>query len=124
MRRAALVALALAGCNAPTAEPRPYRAIDGDTIDVGEGPNIRLVGIDAPEMGHCRKGRECAPGDPHGARRYLQTLLDRPASLRCREVAQRDFYGRRLAACTIGGMDLGQAMLEAGHARPYRRPRP
>jgi endonuclease YncB( thermonuclease family) len=40
---------------------------DGDTIRCGD-ERIRLLGIDAPELpGHCRSGRNCAPGDPYAS---------------------------------------------------------
>ena len=39
--------------------------LDGDTFTC-DGKRIRMAGIDAPELpGHCRTGRDCAPGDPY-----------------------------------------------------------
>lgn len=128
-----LTLLALASCSQP--ESHPYRAIDGDTIDVGAGPNIRLAGIDAPELGgRCRSGRHCVEGiDPEESRATLQAFLD-SGRLVCDDLGP-DRYGRRLANCTIlfygllegelrmgkGSIDLSQAMLDAGMAEPYRR---
>src|SRR3546814_18258674 len=56
-------------------------ASDGDTIRCGS-ERIRLLGIDAPEMpGHCRKGRQCAPGNPRAAKAGLARAIS-PAPIR------------------------------------------
>jgi micrococcal nuclease len=50
-------------------------AIDGDNVlcgPPGARVNVRLLGIDAPEMpGHCRRGRVCVKGDPFAAKASL-----------------------------------------------------
>lgn len=72
------------------------RALDGDTIACSNGVHIRLTGIDAPEMpGHCRAGRDCAPGDP------VKSRDDLAAALAHHRVTYRpiktDLYGRTVA---------------------------
>jgi len=92
--------------------PNPY-VVDGDTIHCGER-RIRLAGIDAPELpGHCRDGRNCAPGDPIAARDYLSRMAR--GAVTCRAI-ETDVYGRTVARCDADGRDLSCAMLAAGHA--------
>lgn len=101
-------------------EPRPYHALDGDTISVGAGPHIRLARIDAPELpGHCRPGRHCVPGDPYTARALLQALLRE--DIHCTPGIS-DFYGRRLAECYLrDGRNISDLMLQSGLVEEYRR---
>lgn len=101
-------------------EPHPYVALDGDTISVGSGPHIRLARIDAPELpGHCRRGRICQPGDPYAAREYLQGLLNH-GDLQCTD-SGTDVYRRRLAECSISGLNVSDAMLRSGLVGLYVR---
>jgi endonuclease YncB( thermonuclease family) len=93
--------------------------IDGDTIDIG-GRRIRLHGIDAPETGQtCRDpgGRSWPCG--RSATRALEDLVDR------RTVAcdQRDIdrYGRIVARCRVGTIDINQRLVADGLAMAYRR---
>lgn len=89
-------------------------AVDGDTLRCG-GELVRLIGIDAPELpGHCRKGRVCTPGDGFAAKRAMAELVARGA-VKCASVG-RDHYGRTLARCDAGGVDLSCAMIASGQA--------
>lgn len=84
-------------------------AVDGDTLRCGS-ELVRLIGIDAPELpGHCRRGRVCTPGDGFESRRALHSLIAR-RPVRCAGVG-RDRYGRVLARCEAGGVDLSCAMI-------------
>lgn len=88
-------------------------AVDGDTLRCGE-ELIRLIGIDAPELpGHCREGRNCAPGDPFESKRGLEAL-SRGVSKISRQ--GRDVYGRTLARVEVGGVDLSCAQIASGRA--------
>jgi endonuclease YncB( thermonuclease family) len=88
--------------------------IDGDTIEI-HGTRIRLWGIDAPESSQlCRGddsllyqcGAEAANGlDAFVARRPVE----------CRPIGT-DQYGRTVAACGVGGADLGQWLVSRGLA--------
>ncbi|MDO7843566.1 thermonuclease family protein [Sphingomonas sp. CA1-15] len=97
--------------------------IDGDTLQCSHGPRVRLARIDAPEMpGHCRPGRDCAPGDPFASKAALVTLIDRRA-LRCEAVSASprggsslDRYGRTVARCSVNGTDIGDYMIARGFA--------
>ena len=115
----AAVLLALLGLSAARMHGEPSRLAgamtvhDGDTISGGE-QRIRLWGIDAPELSQtCQFGG----GDYACGRRARDALLalvaDRPATCEWRE---RDRYGRLLAICHAGDMDLNGQLAEAGWA--------
>jgi endonuclease YncB( thermonuclease family) len=90
------------------------RVSDGDTFRCGK-QRIRLYGIDAPELpGHCNKGRRCTPGDPYASTRNLAAQLNKGA-IECREI-DRDRYGRIVADCSAGEVDLSCAQLKGGFA--------
>lgn len=85
---------------------------DGDTIRCG-AERIRLLGIDAPEIHGCRKGRVCVPGDGQAAKRNLKVMLT--GSVRIERVG-RDRYGRTLAQVYAGQVNVACAQLRAGMA--------
>jgi len=88
--------------------------VDGDTLRFG-GQRVRLMGIDAPELGQfCQDGdgANWACGDV--ARTEMSNLLS-TGDLRC-EGAGHDRYGRLLARCEAAGTDLGHAMVSDGLA--------
>lgn len=103
---------------------RVLRVLDGDTfvaeIKVWFGQviveRVRIVGIDAPEIGaHARCEEEAEAAER--SRQYLAGLLGRgPVDL---YQLRRDKYGRALALVISHGIDVPARMIEAGHARPY-----
>lgn len=103
---------------------RVLRVLDGDTfvaeIRVWFGQviteRVRIVGIDAPEIGsHARCTGEAEAAER--SRQYLAGLLGRgPVEL---HQVRRDKYGRALALVVAYGIDVPARMIEAGHARPY-----
>ena len=94
------------------------RAIDGDTIACANLPqNVRLLGIDAPEMpGHCRPGRVCTPGDPFAAKAVLAALLASGEVLV--RPGGHDRYGRILARVTAGPVDTSCRLMALHVAIP------
>ena len=92
--------------------------IDGDTIEI-HGQRIRLYGIDAPESGQSceREGKQYRCGQQ--AATVLAGLIGR-ASVRC-EQRDIDRYGRIVAVCWLGGIDLNAMMVSKGWATAYRR---
>jgi endonuclease YncB( thermonuclease family) len=92
-------------------------AVDGDTLRCAGVGMVRLLGIDAPEMpGHCRAGRVCTPGDGRDSKVVLARLIAGQRIV-CAPAA-RDSYGRVLARCDDGAVDLSCAMIASGHAVP------
>ena len=93
--------------------------IDGDTLEM-RGERIRLFGMDAPESGQTcqtREGRAWRCGTQ--AARELD-LLVRGRTVTC-ETRDTDRYGRTVAICTAGGVDLGSALVAGGHAVAFRK---
>ena len=95
------------------------RVIDGDTFDLG-GDRVRLLNIDAPELGQTcrdRRGRNYRCGE--AAANALRALLA-SGSVRC--VSQgRDDYDRVLAHCTAAGRDIGAQLVSTGVAVAFTR---
>ncbi|MHA1537585.1 MAG: thermonuclease family protein [Alphaproteobacteria bacterium] len=132
---AALLALALVlapAWLAPAREtlPGPVRAEiirvhDGDTlilrarIWLGQviSTKVRLAGIDAPELrGRCAREKRMA----REARRFVKRKLA-DGNVTLRDIRFGKYAGRVLARVfTAEGEDLGQALIAAGLARPYR----
>ncbi|MFO1172885.1 MAG: thermonuclease family protein [Hyphomicrobiaceae bacterium] len=94
------------------------RAIDGDSFHLGSD-EVRLVGIDAPEGRQTceRAGKSWACGEE--ARRRLEQVVG-GRELAC-DVEDRDKYGRLLAVCRAGGVDVNRWMVEQGWAVSYGR---
>lgn len=93
--------------------------IDGDTIEI-HGTRVRLYGIDAPEHDQlCR--------DAHGglyrcgqvAANALGAFIGRQ-TVACVEV-DRDRYGRSVAVCSVGKVDLGDWLVRSGLAVDWPR---
>ena len=121
------LALAILGAVALAAEYAPYlkpaetlagrvRVADGDSLVLGDA-RIRLEGIDAPELAQAcgRDGGEYPCG--REAREALSRLIA-GREVTC-ESRQNDRYGRMLAVCVAGGVELNRAMVEAGWAVAY-----
>lgn len=89
------------------------KAIDGDSLEVA-GERIRLYGIDAPEKSQTcsREGQSWKCGEEASG---LLAHLAEGRSVICQK-QDRDVYGRQVSSCTVGGVDLARAMVEAGLA--------
>lgn len=126
MIAALFLAAACASC-APLPEAEPIgvacTATDGDTLRCGE-ERIRLLGIDAPELGgRCRQGRVCVDGDADAARAALAAALRQAQDggpLTIRRMG-KDRYGRTLGAVMAADGDLSCAQLARGVAVYVRR---
>ncbi|WP_245444961.1 thermonuclease family protein [Pseudaminobacter soli (ex Li et al. 2025)] len=89
---------------------------DGDTVTLN-GERIRLIGMDAPEyMQACNKGGIDYPCGRQAREALVRLIAGR--SVTC-EGSKRDRYGRLLAVCNAGGVDLNRAMVEQGWAVAY-----
>lgn len=90
-------------------------AVDGDTLRCAGLGRVRLLSIDAPELpGHCRPGRRCTSGDGWASKANLARMIAGRV-VTCRGNA-RDDYGRVLALCSAGGVDLSCAQVSGGFA--------
>lgn len=93
--------------------------IDGDTIR-GDGKRIRLHGIDAPESAQSctdKAGRRWSCGA--AATAALQTLLG-GSRIECKET-DIDRYGRIVAICYKGEIDINAWLVRNGWAVAYTR---
>lgn len=91
-------------------EPRTYlvtRVVDGDTVELGNGETVRLVGIDAPEVGEC--------GYERAADNLARLALGKPVRLG-RSDEDRDRYDRLLRYVDVGAQDAGLWLIKNGLA--------
>jgi endonuclease YncB( thermonuclease family) len=89
------------------------RAVDGDSMEVNE-VRVRLYGIDAPEASQtCERGGQTWQCGQEAA--ALLRELNARGPVRC-EQQDQDQYGRMVATCTVGRIDLADAMVRAGLA--------
>lgn len=93
------------------------RATDGDTIRCGD-ERIRIIGIDAPELGSCRQGRVCVEGDPVRATETIAGELGKALTI---ERMGTDRYGRTLAHVYADGQSLACTQMAAGSAEYVER---
>jgi endonuclease YncB( thermonuclease family) len=93
--------------------------IDGDTIVI-HGAHIRFYGIDAPES-----GQSCtdAGGRSYRCGQRAALALDNEIAGRAVSCDNRDVdrYGRIVAVCAAGGVELNRWMVAQGWAVAYRR---
>ncbi len=93
--------------------------IDGDSIRV-RGMNIRLHGIDAPELSQrCKNRLNMSYACGQVARRHLMKIIGR-RKVSCRRVTT-DRYGRMVAICRVNGRDIGRRMVRDGWAVAFVR---
>ena len=89
---------------------------DGDSITL-KGERIRLRGIDAPEyMQTCERDGLTYPCG-HRSREALSRLA-KNGPVKC-VGSEHDRYGRLLATCTAGGIELNRRQVEEGWAVAY-----
>jgi len=91
--------------------------VDGDSIKI-KGERIRLVGIDAPEMGqYCQDAAKKRYPCGWLAKQHLEDLVqNRLVTCRWQEL---DRYDRILGVCQAGDDNLNQLMVEDGWAFSY-----
>jgi len=87
--------------------------VDGDTLKI-DGECIRLLGIDAPEIHGCQRGRICVPGDGQASKRSLEAMMGGRISV---QRVGRDRYGRTLAQVYVGGRNVACEQLRRGQAQ-------
>ncbi|MXO58563.1 hypothetical protein GRI89_03275 [Altererythrobacter salegens] len=95
----------------------PSRAIDGDTLVIGD-THVRLHGIDAVESNQLCTRDE---GPWECGKEAASFLADRVngSTVQC-QTRDRDVYGRDVSTCRVNGRDLSLWMVEAGYAVALR----
>lgn len=83
------------------------RVVDGDTLELGNGETVRLVGIDTPEVGEC--------GFERSAARLGELVLGEQVRLGTSD-EDRDRYDRLLRYVDVGRTDAGLTLIEEGLA--------
>lgn len=87
------------------------RVIDGDSLTascLGEIYSIRLMDMDAPELGQAPWGEQ--------SKQYLVDLLPSQITL---IITEKDRYQRYLATVMVDNQDIALQMIEAGYAVVY-----
>lgn len=118
IERAWCIAVAILASTCTLAAVCPANAqiiTDGDTLRIN-GVTYRIHGVDAPEA-----KQDCPDGWPAGrlATTHLQALIA-GRSVTC-QARDRDRYGRTIAVCFAGGVDLGERMVRDGYAWAFVR---
>jgi endonuclease YncB( thermonuclease family) len=96
-----------------SAESKPKRTyvvthvVDGDTVDLGNGETVRIVGIDTPERGDCNYER---------AAMFMAEMVLGKAVTLGESDEDRDSYDRLLRYVDVGTMDAGLRMIKSGYA--------
>lgn len=92
------------------------RVVDGDSLIVA-GIEVRLFGIDAPELSQtCMRGARAWHCGSEAAEALRAASRGKEVVCRPRE---HDRYGRTVALCHAAGLDLGAAMVKGGFALAY-----
>jgi len=93
--------------------------VNGDTIKL-DGTTYRIIGIDAPEYG--KKCRESGAGAWRYGKMAIAKLeaLAASGAVPCKAL-EDDQFGRKVADCFAGGVNLGQAMVRTGYAWAFVR---
>jgi endonuclease YncB( thermonuclease family) len=123
--RAALLLLVLVvvatGCDdaeAPSAADREPATVewvvDGDTVRLDDGRQVRLVQIDAPEAGSDCFGRDATRALIALTPRGTRVALERDPRLDA-----ADGYGRLLRYVFVGGTNVNVELVRRGAASPY-----
>lgn len=99
------------------------RVIDGDTIKmtVYSWPNtqhtinVRLVGVNTPEY---RGGSPCEKAAAKRATEFVKSFIHN-RKITLTDVQNGKYAGRVLGKVKVNGLDLGEALINAGHAKEY-----
>lgn len=119
---AGIAAVALVGTGAAAAivmgsDPTVERVIDGDTVDVSTWSGtkrVRLLNINAPELGHFGDPEECLAQE---AKDRLEELLPEGTEVSLEyDNDRRDRYGRDLAGVFVGEDFINEHMVRDGFA--------
>ena len=85
---------------------RVIRVIDGDTFVIKAGNRVRLIGLDAPELGSC--------GSDEATKQLSDLVLNKIIKI---DRETRDSWGRRLGIVYTGGTNVNFEIVKSGWAR-------
>lgn len=109
-----LLLLPLTVVAAHTEGARVAEVFDGDTVRLADGRHVRLIGINAPELGH--DGQPDEPFASAARDRLSSLVLGREIRLVFEE-QEHDHYGRSLAHLELmDGTQVEEALLKEGLA--------
>lgn len=93
--------------------------VDGDTLEI-QGQRIRLWGVDAPEGSQiCLDGQGRPwPCGRRAAFALADFLGQRTVACQARDT---DRYGRMVAVCSVGGVEINRWLVEQGWALDFSR---
>jgi endonuclease YncB( thermonuclease family) len=94
------------------------RAKDGDSLVLND-TEVRLHGIDAPELDQTCSGKSGEYPCGHDARDALRNLL-RGRTISCKSL-ETDRYGRAVSICWDGTLEINNEMVRQGWAVAYFR---
>lgn len=112
MRNGILAVLAV--CATATLAQAETRVIDGDTLEI-DGTTFRLNGVDAPEHGQTCGTWKCGV---EATDALVEIVKGR--DIACDPISQ-DGYGRVIATCYAGDVDIGASLVDKGLAWAFRR---
>ena len=111
----AITALLIVGFIPAQGAIKVSKVYDGDTITMADGLKVRLLQIDAPELGE----RECYADK---SKATLISLLSKKGTIRLKAdpvSASYDRYGRALRYIFVGNTNVNLEMVKLGAAAPY-----
>lgn len=121
MKAASLVIAAGIGLSSPASAEvlsGPATVIDGDTLTIGD-TTVRLYGIDAPELDQtCQRGSAAWPCGSEVKGQLAALVAGQSVACAVRGV---DDFGRSLAVCHLGYLELNSLLVEEGWATAFRR---
>ncbi|MEJ5220269.1 thermonuclease family protein [Cognatishimia sp. D5M38] len=101
-----------------TAPPEAVSFIDGDNLKLF-GENMRLIDIDAAERGQTCNAASGGTWDCANTATETLKALVRGRTVFC-QYSRKDRYGRPLAKCWVDGVNIAEALVDAGVVWAYR----
>lgn len=103
-----------------------FTVTDGDTVRMGDGTRVRLVGFNTPEKFEPQCSREAALGSRASERLRQLVASGKPTVTRvacsCKpgtEGTDRCNHGRRCGTLKVDGRDVGDILISEGLAVPF-----
>ena len=91
------------------------KVIDGDTIEIEGGKQVRYIGIDTPEA----KSKDCLSLE--ATEKNKQFVLGKKIRLE-KDISEADSFGRLLRYAYVGNNFVNLELVNGGFARSYRYP--